>query len=127
MLVKGIGNVFDQLRIWQQRMLMVFNTIRLRLLFYKNIHFKGIENIHYSTQIYGRLKGEINLGKRISTWKNGSIVAVGGKLTIGDYTSFNENCSVVCHERIDIGKHCMFGPNVCVYDHDHKFGIREKN
>ena len=50
------------------------------------------------------------------------IVAVAGKLTIGSHTYINSNCAIVCHERIDIGADCLFGPNVCVYDHDHEYG-----
>ena len=35
----------------------------------------------------------------------------------------NRNCSFVCQKAITIGANCSFGPNVVVYDHDHRFGI----
>lgn len=121
-------SVYDSVRVWQNRFLLIINTLRLRIQFYRNIKFKGFENVHFSTQIYGRLGGKVTLGRRVSTEKWCTLVAVGGHLKIGDNTSFNRNCDIVCHESIDIGSQCMFGPGVVVYDHDHQFGpdgIRE--
>ncbi len=40
-------------------------------------------------------------------------------LSIGENVFFNTNCHVACHELIEIGNDCLFGPNVCVFDHDH--------
>ena len=34
-------------------------------------------------------------------------------------TSFNYGCVLIAHERIEIGRGCLFGPNVHVYDFDH--------
>lgn len=113
--------MYDFLRKWFSRILLVQRTIRIRLKRYMNITSEGLENIHGQTQIYGREKGTVHLGQRVSTCRGCSLVSVGGRLIIGPYTSFSENCEVVCHERIEIGSHCMFGPNVCIYDHDHRF------
>ena len=44
------------------------------------------------------------------------------RLTIGDDVFFNEDCSISCLESVTIGNHCLFGENVRIYDHDHKFG-----
>ncbi len=43
------------------------------------------------------------------------------RLTIGKNVFFNQNDVVVCLNRIVIGDDCMFGPNVCLYDHDHLY------
>ena len=50
-----------------------------------------------------------------------------GQLSIGDDCFFNRNCIVACHKKITIGTGCIFGPNVCIYDHDHnhKQGVCE--
>ena len=48
--------------------------------------------------------------------------SLGGQVLIGKDCFFNTNCSIVGMERIEIGEHCLFGPNVCIYDHDHNFG-----
>lgn len=42
-------------------------------------------------------------------------------LHVGEYVYMNTNCRVVAAESVEIGAHTMFGPNVCVYDHDHAF------
>ncbi len=115
--------MYDLIRKWKNRIMLVLNSILLNLKRYKNISFKGKQNIHYSTQIYGRMNGKVILGKRISTCRDCALVAVGGVLQVGDYCGFSENCSIVSHEKIMIGDNCIFGPNTCVYDHDHRFGF----
>ena len=42
-----------------------------------------------------------------------------GIINVGERTSFNYGCVLISHERIDIGRSCLFGPNVHVYDFDH--------
>ncbi len=51
----------------------------------------------------------------------------GGRLEIGSGVFFNRNCTVVARESIKIGSMCSFGPNVCIYDHDHAFGRAREN
>lgn len=70
-----------------------------------------------------RLKnGKLVFGKRIHTKKNVSFsVVTAGVLEIGKHTSFNKNCMIVCQNHISIGANCRFGPNVCIFDHDHVF------
>ena len=48
-----------------------------------------------------------------------------GTITIGDGCFFNNDCSLNCHEKITIGNDCVFGENVKIYDHNHKF--RDEN
>ena len=45
----------------------------------------------------------------------------GARLSIGPRAFFNENVRVIAQERVEIGSGTLFGPNVCVYDHDHIF------
>lgn len=42
-----------------------------------------------------------------------------GAIIVGERTSFNYGCVLIAHERIEIGRGCLFGPNVHVYDFDH--------
>lgn len=116
-------NLYDEIRKLEYGTSYIISSFRLRLFFYRNIHCSGLEKVHHSTQIYGRQNGTVFLGKRVSTCRNCCLVSVGGKLSVGDYSSFSENCMVVCHERVAIGRHCLFGPNTCIYDHDHRFGL----
>lgn len=67
--------------------------------------------------------------KRIEARKN-CIFATheGAVIEFGNGNFFNCNCVVAALESIKIGNMCSFGPNVCIYDHDHAFGrAREKN
>ena len=34
---------------------------------------------------------------------------------------FNNDCSITCLNKITIGANCLFGENVKLYDHNHKF------
>ena len=43
-----------------------------------------------------------------------------GVLEIGEGTYFNRYCMISAHERVVIGKHCMFGPGVKIFDNNHK-------
>ena len=67
--------------------------------------------------------GKLCIGKNVRTQKRVVFSVVEGEMTIGDDVSFNRNCILICHDTIQVGNHCAFGPNVVVYDHDHKFGI----
>lgn len=56
-------------------------------------------------------------------------VAKGAKLTLGAGVFFNENSRVIVQCNVEIGEYTLFGPNTCVYDHDHKFdenGVSEE-
>lgn len=66
--------------------------------------------------------------KRIEAAPNCHFASIaGGALEFGDGVFFNRNCTVVARKSIKIGNHCSFGPNVCIYDHDHTFGRAKKN
>lgn len=43
-----------------------------------------------------------------------------GLLEIGEGTYFNRYCLISAHERVTIGKHCMFGPGVKIFDNNHQ-------
>ncbi len=45
----------------------------------------------------------------------------GGKVSIGENTFFNIACSVTSFNNVKIGANCLFGENVKIYDHNHKF------
>jgi len=52
----------------------------------------------------------------------------GGSIKIGKKFFMNYNCMVTAMNSITIGDNVCFGPNVCIYDHDHNFdenGVKE--
>lgn len=69
--------------------------------------------------IYG---GVIHIGKNV-TWRNNFSVMIGkkGHIEIGNNCFFNNGCSLNANNYISIGEGTLFGENVKVYDHNHRF------
>lgn len=65
--------------------------------------------------------GGISLGDGCHIKRNATLQADGGRLSIGRGCFINENACIVARESIAIGDNCSFGPNLCIYDHDHDF------
>lgn len=86
----------------------------------KALHINRFEDL--STDIDIRIAGDGNITlKGLKTDRRVSLSAIDGTLSIGDNVFLNRNCIIVCRKSITIGKDCSFGPNVVIYDHDHKF------
>lgn len=49
------------------------------------------------------------------------IVIDGGIIEIGNNCFFNKNCSINSMKKIKIGNDSIFGENVCMYDHNHRY------
>lgn len=110
---------------------MIFYILKIKYLLKKII--LQIRNINKSIVYSYNVK--INKTVKLSVYKNGniffgegcrikeftSISSVGGKINLGKYVFFNRNCNIVSRSFITIGDMCAFGPNVCIYDHNHKF------
>ncbi|MCR5756871.1 MAG: acyltransferase [Selenomonas sp.] len=45
----------------------------------------------------------------------------GATVNIGKNVFFNRYCSINAMDNITIGDNCLFGENIKIYDHDHKF------
>lgn len=65
--------------------------------------------------------GCISIGNSMNARKNLTLSCASGQLIIGSRVFFNNNCLVACRSKIVVEDECIFGPNVCVYDHDHLF------
>ena len=64
----------------------------------------------------------VRLGKRVSVHSGCKLkVRNGAILRIGNGVKINYYCLVICRKEIQIGDGTEFGPNVCIYDHDHDF------
>jgi acetyltransferase-like isoleucine patch superfamily enzyme len=90
---------------------------------------------HISSLKLSGIRYFIGKGVSIET-KNNSGITFGDKVFISDYCHFhssgegliigfntflNRECKLVSMGKIEIGENCLFGPNVGVYDHDHRF------
>jgi acetyltransferase-like isoleucine patch superfamily enzyme len=72
-------------------------------------------------------KSEIIIGKEVFFRDGGRITCYkDGKIIIKDGIFFNRNCSINCLYSVEIGNHCLFGENVKIYDHNHKFNNPQK-
>lgn len=67
-------------------------------------------------------KGNIlKIGKGVYIDDYCSFECINGDIHIGENTFFNTNDKIVALKKISIGSDCLFGPNVGIFDHDHKY------
>lgn len=103
------------------KMLSVIKLLFLKLRFGKRLQIKSIrQNFRTDTEIVVAKGAFLSLG-RVSFRTNVHLLCDHGEMHIGSRVVFNRNCIVACRHRISIGDRCLFGPNVCVYDHDHVY------
>jgi acetyltransferase-like isoleucine patch superfamily enzyme len=65
--------------------------------------------------------GSMRIGERVQLRDGCELSALGGQLVLAPNVFFNRNCTVVALGKIEIGSDCIFGPNVSIFDHDHRF------
>lgn len=87
-------------------------------------HIKAMIKKIFFKIIFGK---NISFGKG-STFRKGFSIAIeeGGVIRIGENVYFNNFCSINSLSSIDIGDGCIFGENVKIYDHNHRFSEKEK-
>lgn len=69
----------------------------------------------------------IEIGNEVSFAGTSKLLAIqGGNLRIGKGTFFNENCSLNALSEVEIGENCLFGENVKIYDHNHRFNQKDQ-
>lgn len=104
--------------------LFLYNVIRVSFLKFRYKNFKAslFQRISPSVEIKLLQKGEITFGKNVCVSRNSSLVATNsGSISIGDRVFMNQNCMISAKSKISIGENCNFGPNVCVFDNDHRY------
>lgn len=98
-----------------------FRATILKLMYGNKIVFEGHCYIKPRTKIVVG-KGKMHWGKSVSVEGDGYITtSTGGKLKIGAHTFINMRCYISCRKTISIGENCIIGPNVSIYDHNHRF------
>lgn len=65
--------------------------------------------------------GSIDIGRHVQFREGCEVWALGGDIAIGTNVFFNRFCALISRGSITVGSDCLFGPNVGVYDHDHRF------
>ncbi len=92
-----------------------------KLKYPKSLQLSRLPNVPWDTEITILQQGSITIGKGMSAFRGIKLSTPCGTLSIGNDVFFNRNCIVVSREKIVIGNNCIFGPNVVIYDHDHRF------
>lgn len=82
-------------------------------------------NVDHGFKLYANgNKFSVKVGINIGVRRNFSLmISDFAKVAIGNNTFFNNGCSISCHKSISIGDDCLFGENVKMYDHNHKFEV----
>lgn len=63
--------------------------------------------------------GKLSIGNALVN-DNAFVCASGGNIVIEDNVTINRNSVIVSKKSIYIGQGTSIGPNVCIYDHNHK-------
>lgn len=108
--------------------LVIYNLIKMILkknFQCKNIEFSFIEMLNPKMKIKIKKESKLHLGSNLVSDGYGRIVIDNqGEVYIGDRVYFNEAFMISCKDRVEIGKECRFGPNVKIFDNDHKFDAK---
>jgi len=110
MSVKMLGRIF-----------CVVKVFMLRLKFGKRLEIKpGRQIIRADTEITIGKDARLSIDS-INVNTNVHLECKRGEMKLGRGVILNRNCIIACRHKITIGDNCLFGPNVCIYDHDHLY------
>ena len=104
--------------------LVLHNRIRLTLLSLRvpGLKICGIHMFGRNLKLCFHKSARIILGDRIiSDGRMVIIVGEGAELRIGNGVYFNEDAMISCKGSVKIGDGCKFGPNVKIFDNNHRF------
>jgi len=94
---------------------VLINSLR----FFGKSYYKNVLAVSISTKIDAG-RGFV-VGKNFRTRRNVEVnVREGAKLEIGNNVFINSNSIITCRKEITIGDSTIIGPNVCIFDNDHK-------
>lgn len=105
--------------------LVAYNHIKLsgkKLLHCRRMRWGKVLLLGRNTKLCVTDTSEVTLGDHIVS--DGRLVMMVGpqaKLRIGDGVYFNENMMISCKSSVTIGQGCKFGPNVSIFDNNHRF------
>ena len=108
--------------------LLLSNVCRIfwkRLRYQTRFQASAIQRISLraSLELYGQGRMLLGYNLCVSPWCSFQVLGK-GLLDVGDKVFFNRRCMISCHQRVSIGKGCIFGPDVKIYDNDHFFSAK---
>lgn len=104
--------------------LILHNYIRFKIksIGCRNLNIDGMQMIGRNSRLLFRKNSKVHIGKHCVTDGRFTIITdENAALSIGKYVYFNENCMISCKCNISIGDGCKFGPDVKIFDNNHKF------
>lgn len=86
------------------------------------VHFDGTLLAAPSIRLFVARNAKLYLGKRVVISYDTDIGAINdGIIRIGNGVYLGPRCMLSAHREINIGDGCLFGPDVKVFDNNHKF------
>ena len=105
-------------------LLIIYNVLRVSI---NKLTHRGQFDVHWLQRISPLCalkvfrQGTIRVGRNCEFAAYCDFEAHGkGLLEIGEGTYFNRYCMISAHEHVKVGKHCMFGPGVKIFDNNHQ-------
>lgn len=110
-------------------LLIIYNIFRIilkKLMYGRRFSVYWVQRFspHCALKVYDQ--GRIVIGRN-TEFAAGCDFEVHGEgiLNIGEGTYFNRYCMISAHQNVSIGKRCMFGPGVKIFDNNHRFSTNE--
>ena len=82
--------------------------------------YRNLLAVETTARIEKSKKATLQIGKAFRARRNVELNIRSGKLAVGNNVFLNSGCIITARESVTIGDGTIFGPNVLVYDHDHK-------
>lgn len=108
--------------------LFLYNKIRLLIkrIRVKQISAKGIQLFSCHSKMIFDATSRIEFGNGIiNDGRFVVVVSENANLKIGNSVYFNEDNMISCKSEIVIGDGCQFGPNVKIFDNNHRFNAEQ--
>ena len=103
----------------------IARVIKLKIIYGKKLKVKisSIKSIYIGKSVRVKINNgnALSLGNNVYIDDYCSFECICGNIYVGDNTFFNTNNKIVSLKKISIGSNCLFGPNIGIFDHDHKF------
>lgn len=104
-----------------------FRIILLKLIYLNKLKIGNYIGLSFlSGSVINIKNGKVVFKGKPKIRENTKINVIDGYVEIGENTFINSKCSINSHESIIIGKECLLGENVQIYDHDHIFYLSDK-
>ncbi|HWK45050.1 MAG TPA: acyltransferase [Stellaceae bacterium] len=100
----------------------LYRLVTLALICRRRVRTEGwTASLEWASRVYADRRSRIRLGWRVYVKCRVNIEAYdGGLIDIGAYTFINKDCSIVARQTIRIGRDCLIGDGVSIYDHNHR-------